>query len=153
MNAPEAGTIKEYLANEEETVTVGQDLLRLELGGAPQGGDKQDGGQEPKAPAPEDQSTSSDPKPNKDEGTSDRGSSKKDTEFSRQHEHKQGGAERELPASKQSPSKSSESDKPESKNVISKAIGSDGPYGNREQRRVCHSEMITFFTDAFYRLK
>lgn len=37
MNAPEAGVIKEYLANEEDTVTVGQDLVRIELGGAPSG--------------------------------------------------------------------------------------------------------------------
>ncbi|KUI62234.1 hypothetical protein VP1G_09371 [Cytospora mali] len=35
VNAPEAGTIKEFLANEEDTVTVGQDIVRLELGGAP----------------------------------------------------------------------------------------------------------------------
>merc|ERR1711939_223160 len=41
VNAPEAGTIKEFLANEEDTVTVGQDLVRMELGGAPEGGDKE----------------------------------------------------------------------------------------------------------------
>ncbi|KAK4124221.1 dihydrolipoamide succinyltransferase [Parathielavia appendiculata] len=35
VNAPEAGVIKEFLANEEDTVTVGQDLVRIELGGAP----------------------------------------------------------------------------------------------------------------------
>ncbi|KAL9941159.1 hypothetical protein ACHAQF_009281 [Verticillium nonalfalfae] len=35
VNAPEAGTIKEFLVNEEDTVTVGQDIVRLELGGAP----------------------------------------------------------------------------------------------------------------------
>ncbi|KAK3984046.1 Dihydrolipoyllysine-residue succinyltransferase [Cladorrhinum sp. PSN332] len=33
VNAPEAGVIKEFLANEEDTVTVGQDLVRIELGG------------------------------------------------------------------------------------------------------------------------
>ncbi|KFY75725.1 hypothetical protein V499_04281 [Pseudogymnoascus sp. VKM F-103] len=33
VNAPQAGTIKEFLAQEEDTVTVGQDLIRLELGG------------------------------------------------------------------------------------------------------------------------
>lgn len=37
VNAPEAGTIKELLANEEDTVTVGQDLVRIELGDAPAG--------------------------------------------------------------------------------------------------------------------
>ncbi|KAK4156397.1 hypothetical protein C8A00DRAFT_12626 [Chaetomidium leptoderma] len=35
VNSPEAGIIKEFLANEEDTVTVGQDLVRIELGGAP----------------------------------------------------------------------------------------------------------------------
>ena len=35
VNAPAAGTIKEFLASEEDTVTVGQDLVRLELGGEP----------------------------------------------------------------------------------------------------------------------
>ncbi|KAK0648832.1 hypothetical protein B0T16DRAFT_371471 [Cercophora newfieldiana] len=53
VNAPEAGTIKEFLANEEDTVTVGQDLVRIETGGAPpSGGDKP---AEPKesTPAPE----------------------------------------------------------------------------------------------------
>ena len=59
MNAPEAGTVKEYLVNEEDTVTVGQDILKLELGGPPKGGEKQAGGQDPKQPAPDDQSTSS----------------------------------------------------------------------------------------------
>jgi 2-oxoglutarate dehydrogenase E2 component (dihydrolipoamide succinyltransferase) len=41
VNAPEAGTIKEFLANEEDTVVVGQDIVRIETGGAPPaGGDK-----------------------------------------------------------------------------------------------------------------
>ncbi|UNI17317.1 Dihydrolipoyllysine-residue succinyltransferase [Purpureocillium takamizusanense] len=52
VNAPEAGTIKEFLVSEEDTVTVGQDLIRLELGGSPiAGGSKpesstQSGGKE-----------------------------------------------------------------------------------------------------------
>ncbi|OLL22183.1 Dihydrolipoyllysine-residue succinyltransferase component of 2-oxoglutarate dehydrogenase complex, mitochondrial [Neolecta irregularis DAH-3] len=33
VNSPEAGTIKEHLAKEEDTVQVGQDLFRMELGG------------------------------------------------------------------------------------------------------------------------
>ncbi|KAH8670483.1 hypothetical protein BGZ61DRAFT_459454 [Ilyonectria robusta] len=36
VNAPEAGIIKEFLVAEEDTVVVGQDLVRLELGGAPE---------------------------------------------------------------------------------------------------------------------
>jgi 2-oxoglutarate dehydrogenase E2 component (dihydrolipoamide succinyltransferase) len=38
VNAPAAGTIKELLVKEEDTVTVGQDLVRLELGGEGAGG-------------------------------------------------------------------------------------------------------------------
>ncbi|OAA73762.1 Dihydrolipoamide succinyltransferase [Cordyceps fumosorosea ARSEF 2679] len=35
VNATEAGTIKEFFVNEEDTVTVGQDLVRIEAGGSP----------------------------------------------------------------------------------------------------------------------
>lgn len=52
VNAPDSGTIKELLVSEEDTVTVGQDLARLELGGAPEA--KNDGSsQEQKEPATE----------------------------------------------------------------------------------------------------
>ena len=32
VNAPEAGVLREFFANEEDTVTVGQDLVRIEVG-------------------------------------------------------------------------------------------------------------------------
>jgi 2-oxoglutarate dehydrogenase E2 component (dihydrolipoamide succinyltransferase) len=64
VNAPEAGTIKEFLVNEEDTVTVGQDLLKLELGGVPKGnGDKMEAKEQPKEPASTKQHTSSDSQP------------------------------------------------------------------------------------------
>ncbi|KAJ5114590.1 Biotin/lipoyl attachment [Penicillium alfredii] len=58
VNAPESGTIKEFLVGEEDTVTVGQDLVKLELGGAPEGKKetpekpKEDAAEKPKEPAP-----------------------------------------------------------------------------------------------------
>ncbi|KAH4193623.1 hypothetical protein HBH79_192290 [Parastagonospora nodorum] len=61
VNAPEAGTIKEFLVNEEDTVTVGQELVKLELGGEPSGGKQQEASQEPKEAASKDQETSSQP--------------------------------------------------------------------------------------------
>merc|ERR1711977_105779 len=67
VNAPAAGTIKEFLAKEEDTVEVGQELVKMELGGAPEGGDKEKASSEPKEPAPKEQSTSSDPEPSKKE--------------------------------------------------------------------------------------
>jgi len=66
VNAPTAGTIKEFLANEEDTVTVGQDLVKLEAGPAPEGG-KQAGKEEPKSPASDAQETSSQPEGQKEE--------------------------------------------------------------------------------------
>ncbi|KAF1929012.1 dihydrolipoamide succinyltransferase [Didymella exigua CBS 183.55] len=60
LNAPQAGTIKEFLVNEEDTVTVGQDVVKLEVGGAaPSGGEKAK--EEPKEPASKDQETASQP--------------------------------------------------------------------------------------------
>jgi 2-oxoglutarate dehydrogenase E2 component (dihydrolipoamide succinyltransferase) len=70
VNAPAAGTIKELLANEEDTVTVGQDLVRLETGGpAPEGG-AQKAKDEPKSPASDAQETSSQPEGQKEEAKS-----------------------------------------------------------------------------------
>ncbi|KAF2129986.1 dihydrolipoyllysine-residue succinyltransferase component of 2-oxoglutarate dehydrogenase-like protein complex [Dothidotthia symphoricarpi CBS 119687] len=60
VNAPEAGTIKEFLVNEEDTVTVGQELVRLEAGGASSGGSK-DAKDEVKESASSEQETSSQP--------------------------------------------------------------------------------------------
>ncbi|KAL2219030.1 dihydrolipoamide succinyltransferase [Thermoascus aurantiacus ATCC 26904] len=50
VNAPESGTIKEFLVSEESTVTVGQEIIRLEIGGAPAA--KEEAGQKVKEPAP-----------------------------------------------------------------------------------------------------
>ncbi|KAF9701618.1 hypothetical protein EKO04_000566 [Ascochyta lentis] len=61
LNAPQAGTIKEFLVNEEDTVTVGQDVVKLEVGGEAPSGGKQEAKDEPKEPAPKEQETSSQP--------------------------------------------------------------------------------------------
>jgi 2-oxoglutarate dehydrogenase E2 component (dihydrolipoamide succinyltransferase) len=61
VNAPEAGTIKEFLVNEEDTVTVGQDLVKLDAGGEPSSGGKKEAKEEPKEAAPTEQETTSQP--------------------------------------------------------------------------------------------
>ncbi|KAJ6115135.1 Biotin/lipoyl attachment [Penicillium sp. IBT 16267x] len=53
VNAPESGTIKEFLVSEEDTVTVGQDLIKLELGDAPAGGKKEAAPEKAQEPASE----------------------------------------------------------------------------------------------------
>ncbi|KAI9743289.1 MAG: 2-oxoglutarate dehydrogenase complex E2 component [Claussenomyces sp. TS43310] len=134
VNAPEAGTIKEFFANEEDTVTVGQDILRLELGDSPSGspgaGEKETGGSEPKEPASSEQSISSDPEPKKDESKS------KDNSKSNQPP-----AEKPEPPKKESPPPKQTEPKADPKKSDSKASGSASPLGNREERRVKMNRM------------
>ena len=134
MNAPEPGTIKEYLANEEDTVTVGQDLLKLELGGPPKAGEKQQGGQEPKDPATGKQSTSSDPQPQKEEEVSEPGSPppsppERKSELPKE-ESKPGMSSKESSKQKESSPRPQELIKSEPK------AKETAPFGNREERRV-----------------
>lgn len=160
VNAPAAGTIKEFLANEEDTVTVGQDLLKLEVGGEPRKEGKEEGGQEPKEPASKGKSTSSDPEPrkpaSKEQSTSSDPEPKKETspppppppkkepESPKQTEPKK--------ENEPAPPKTPEPKKTEGKKPETKATGSDAPFGNREERRVGSS--ISFnssFTKIFSR--
>lgn len=114
---------------------MGQDLLKLELGGPPKGGEKQQGSQKPKAPAPDEQSTSSDPEPQKDEGKSEQESpppppsSEKESEPSKQ-ESKPSPPPKEPSKHKEPSPKPQESKKPEPKSKDT------APLGNREERRV-----------------
>ena len=117
VNAPEAGTIKELLASEEDTVTVGQDILRLELGGTPSGGGKEKAKEEPKEAAPEQQPTSSEPEQARD---------KNDVEEKSQQPQVTSEPKPEKP---EKPSVQQQGSGP-------KAGAPDGPLGNREERRV-----------------
>jgi len=127
VNAPEAGTIKELLANEEDTVIVGQDLVRLEIGGMPEGGEKKMGSSEPNEPAPSDQATSSDHEPSrKEESTPKEESSSPPPP----PQEKKSGPEKESLPPKQSESKGE-----------SKPSSSAPTLGNREERRVKMNRM------------
>ncbi|KAI4136119.1 MAG: hypothetical protein LQ347_000048 [Umbilicaria vellea] len=142
VNAPEAGTIKEFLAKEEDTVTVGQDLVKMELGGAPQSGEKEQASQEPKAPASDNQPTSSDPQSPKDDTKSKPDSSasppppqEKKPEPPKQ-ESKPEPSRKEPTRQDPPPSRALESKKSEPKESSSQA-----PYGSREERRVKMNRM------------
>ncbi|KAI1773699.1 2-oxoacid dehydrogenase acyltransferase [Hypoxylon cercidicola] len=60
VNAPEAGVLKELLANEEDTVTVDQEIAKIEAGAAPEGGEKSEA---PKEPPKKEASTEARPAP------------------------------------------------------------------------------------------
>lgn len=119
VNAPAAGTIKELLVKEEDTVEVGQDLLRLELGGAPEGGNKpsEAAKEEPKAPADAAQQpgTMSAPKPDE----------------KAEKEEKKEEKKPEAPKQEAKPSP-----KPEQPKAQSPAPASTEGLGHREERRV-----------------
>lgn len=53
VNAPVAGTVTELLANVEDTVEVGQEILKIEEGAAPEGGAKKEEPKKEEAPQKE----------------------------------------------------------------------------------------------------
>ncbi|CCF39551.1 dihydrolipoyllysine-residue succinyltransferase [Colletotrichum higginsianum] len=123
VNAPEAGTIKEFLVNEEDTVTVGQDIVKMELGGeksseSSSSGDKKEAAEKPK-PKPESESK---PEPPKEES---------------KPEPKQDESQKDASASKPAaPAK--ETSKPASNETAASAAPT---FGSREERRVKMNRM------------
>ena len=137
VNAPAVGTIKEFLVNEEDTVTVGQDLLKLELGDKEKGEGQQIGKQESKAPATDDKTTTSQPQPEKkmtspSQDASPDSSSSSSKEGSQPHvqEPNQSTAGKEPSAREKIDHNMSGSKKLEPKS------SSNSPYGSREEKRV-----------------
>lgn len=65
VNSPAAGVITELLVSEGDTVTVGQDLAKIDAGAS--GGGAEKAKEEPKAPASEKQETSSQPEGQKEQ--------------------------------------------------------------------------------------
>ncbi|KZF18893.1 dihydrolipoyllysine-residue succinyltransferase component of 2-oxoglutarate dehydrogenase-like protein complex [Xylona heveae TC161] len=125
VNAPEAGTIKEFLAKEEDTVTVGQDIVRLELGGPPEGGQAEKAKEEPKEPAPKEQPTTSEPKAE-----------------SKDKEDQPAAAATQQKAEPAQPPKKPEAPKqPESKKPSADAAAGPTTPGSREERRVKMNRM------------
>ncbi|MCJ1432629.1 2-oxoglutarate dehydrogenase complex E2 component [Xylographa pallens] len=149
VNAPEAGTIKEYLVNEEDTVTVGQDLVKMELGGEPQSGNQEKATSEPKSPASDAQETSSDPEPSKDKVDPKHGQASPTPE-KKEDAPKQDAPNKVIPKqdttkqqSKPGPAKQDASSTipPPSKPQDGKGASSGATFGNRGERRVKMNRM------------
>ncbi|GKT82842.1 2-oxoglutarate dehydrogenase e2 component [Colletotrichum tofieldiae] len=122
---PEAGTIKEFLVNEEDTVTVGQDIVKMELGGEKSSGSKDSGDKKEVAEKPKPESESK-PEPSKTESKS---------------EPKQEEPQKEVSASKPAPpAKETSKAAPAAKETAANAAPA---FGSREERRVC------FFRHSF----
>ncbi|KAI9798553.1 MAG: 2-oxoglutarate dehydrogenase complex E2 component [Piccolia ochrophora] len=157
VNAPEAGTIQEFLVKEEDTVTVGQDIVKMELGGAPQGGKKEEAKQEPKSPASDAQETTKDTEGGKEKQAEDKQPSKPEKE-----EKPQPPKQETKPPEKSEPKQETKPEKPEPKKEPppppkpepkkesqpsegkkqEATKGTKGPsMGNRDERRVKMNRM------------
>ncbi|CCG80897.1 Putative uncharacterized protein [Taphrina deformans PYCC 5710] len=141
VNAPEAGTITEHLANEEDTVEVGQDLFKMEPG---EGGSSktEKASEEPKEAAKDKakeekadnkKESSATPEEKKDSSSSaDKGSSKPAPEPKK--EAKQESKQEPAPAQKSAP-------KPAPKQESTASQGSSQGIGNRTEKHVKMNRM------------
>ncbi|KAI1656150.1 2-oxoacid dehydrogenase acyltransferase [Daldinia decipiens] len=130
VNAPESGVLRELLANEEDTVTVDQEIAKIEAGAAPEGGAKSEGTEEP--PKKEEASTESRPAPSEGENKPEPPKSESKPESKPEQSKPQPPTP--APPKKESTPKQSQPAKDSS--------ASTGPVlGSREERRVKMNRM------------
>ncbi|KAI5858100.1 dihydrolipoyllysine-residue succinyltransferase [Tricharina praecox] len=119
VNSPEAGVILEFLANEEDTVVVGQDLVKIQPGGRPEGGEKPAVEAKEEVKGPAEPKKDSAPAPKKEESAP--------------------------PAPKQQQQQQQQQSKPAAPAPKAAApvptSSGDKPFGNREERRVKMNRM------------
>lgn len=136
INAPVAGTIKKFLANEEDTVEVGQDILVIELGGEP--GQKSESKEEPKEskePAQKESEQSKQPAQSSE-------SKSEPTSMSPAKHDQPPESEKARQDSKPSqPPKQESKPSPPPKQDHAEDSKATGPYGTREERRVKMNRM------------
>ena len=124
INAPAAGTIKKFLAKEEDTIEVGQDIVVMELGGEP--GQK---AEKPKEEPQKEEQKSSEPAP------AQQPPSQPPKDQPKQETTPQPGKQQQQPEQKKEPKPSpAPKEQPEQTKV-------ESPYGSREERRVKMNRM------------
>ncbi|KAI1370267.1 2-oxoacid dehydrogenase acyltransferase [Hypoxylon crocopeplum] len=127
VNAPESGVLKELLANEEDTVTVDQEIAKIEPGAAPEGGEKSEADKEP--PKKEEASTESRPAPAEGENQPE---SKPESKPEPKPE----------PSKPQPPPEPKKESTPKQAQPAKDTTASTGPVlGSREERRVKMNRM------------
>ena len=131
INSPAAGTIKKFLAGEEDTVQVGQDLLVLELGGEP--GQKAEPKAESKDAAPKPETQKEDAKG----GSPVPAGSPQKQETPKSEGEPSAPKQQQVAQTAQEPKKEP---KKESKPAPEEAKAAS-PYGSREERRVKMNRM------------
>lgn len=137
VNAPQAGTITETLANEEDTVTVGQDLFKLEPGEAPEGGS---GGGDKGGEAKEQESKQEDDSKKQQEEEQQQQQKKKQEEDSKKKEADQQKQKQAQQQQQKQPEKK-ESKPSSSSSSSSSEPASKPPAGSRGEQRVKMNRM------------
>jgi len=128
VNAPKAGVILEFLANEEDNVVVGQDLVKIDAGAQASESGESKAKDEPKAPASESQETSSQPEGQKEEAKP-------------KQEEKKPEQPKEQPKQESKPAPEPKQEKkPEKKPEAAEESKPTTP-GSREERRVKMNRM------------
>jgi len=127
VNAPTAGVILEFLANEEDNVVVGQDLVKIDAGAEASESGATKAKEEPKEAASEKQETSSQPQGQKEESKPAQEEKKPEKKPEQPKEEKKPAPE---PKQEKKPEKKSEAE--ESKPTAP---------GSREERRVKMNRM------------
>lgn len=134
VNAPEPGTLQEFLVKEEDTVTVGQDIVKMETGSAPPEGGQQQAKQEPKEPASSDQPTSSQPS----------GGQEKEKGMSQAQQQPSAAPQQQDQPRRPPPAETSTRPQPPSTAETGQEKtqqASESPKGSREERRVKMNRM------------
>lgn len=148
VNAPQSGTIVETLANEEDTVTVGQDLFKLEPGEAPAEGsssggedsgkkEQQDDKEQKQKQESEQKEKEQQDKKNKEQEQQQQ-KKEQEQQASKQKEQKQ---ESEKKSSSSSPPKQQQQQQQQSSSQSQSQSSSKPPAGSRGEQRVKMNRM------------
>ncbi|QIX00180.1 hypothetical protein AMS68_005697 [Peltaster fructicola] len=137
VNAPVAGVITELLVKEEDTVTVGQALAKINAGA--EGGTKE-AKSEPKEAASDSQKTSSQPEGEKEDTKSKQESKPAPPKQESKPEPPKQESKPEPPKQESKPAPKPQESKPKDSKSEAEPK-STGPYGNREERRVKMNRM------------
>lgn len=142
VNAPQAGVITEFLVSEGDTVTVGQDLAKIDAGA--EGGGATKAKEEPKSPASDAQETSSQPEGQKEKPAEPKQEKKPEEKKEPPKEEKK---EQPPPPPKEPKKESKQESKPE-KAAGGPPSGSQSPFGkgSRSENRVCTPSPTLTFT-------
>lgn len=136
VNAPQAGVLKELLAKEEDTVTVGQEIAKMDGGASSgEGQKKETGSSEAKSPASSDQKTSSQPS-----GKQESEAPKEQKEAPKEQKEESKPSQQQQPPQQKPPPQPKQTEQPKqqekSKPQPPKDEGPKATPGAREERKV-----------------